>query len=419
MTATPETAGRYLFRNFALLDPRFDEARHGYELFVERGKFREVSDKPIRCGGTVSVVDCGGRTLMPGLIDCHVHVYFSEVNLTLLEHVPISLLTARASQALRAMLDRGFTTVRDTGGADWGIKVALERGHLCGPRLFISGRAIGPTGGHSDMRRRTDADYRCHCCDGLRFTLAIADGVDGVRKVVREELRQGADAIKLMVSGGVASQYDPLDSKQFSSDEIAVAVEEALAFKRYVLAHAYTVEAIERAIALGVRTIEHGNFIDAPTATKLAEREGFLVANLVTYTVMKERGAAFGLDADKLAKNALVLEAGLNSLEICRTAGVRVGYGSDLLGPFQNEQSREFLLRREVMSPIEIIRSATIVGAEIVRMSGRLGILEPGAIADLIVVDGDPLADLGLFQDQGRHLSAIMKDGVFHKNRLP
>lgn len=406
----------YLFRNLNLLDPRFEETRGGYEVLVEGGQFKEVSDRPIK-SSTAQVIDCGGGTLMPGLIDCHVHVYLSELNVTKLEQVPVSLLAGRAAPRMLAMLNRGFTTVRDTGGADWGIKEAVEKGFLPGPRLFISGRAIGPTGGHSDMRRRTDHHHGgCRCCDGLRFTMAIADGADNVRATVREELRQGADAIKIMVSGGVASPYDPLDSRQFSLAEIAAAVEEATAFKRYVLAHAYTPEAINRAVSQGVRTIEHGNLIDAPTAQLLAKSKGYLVANLVAYVVMKERGAEMGLDADKLEKNEIVIKGGFESLDICKKAGVKVGFGSDLLGHLQEEQSREFLLRTEVLSPIEIIRSATTIGAEIVQMEGKLGIIEPGAIADLIVVDGDPLKNLGLLQDQGAHLSVIMQQGRLHKH---
>lgn len=414
----PARQGAILFRNAMLLDPRFDAARGGYEILVESGRFREVSDRPIKASNA-RVIDCGGRTLMPGLIDCHVHVYLSEVNLSLLEAIPVSLLAARAAPLMLGMLNRGFTTVRDTGGADWGIREAVAKGYLPGPRLFISGRAIGPTGGHSDMRRRTDVHSTCRCCDGLKFTMAIADGVESVRAAVREELRQGADAIKIMVSGGVASPYDPLDSRQFSLPEIAAAVEEATAFKRYVLAHAYTPEAISRAVGQGVRTIEHGNLIDPPTAKLLAASKGYLVANLVAYVVMKERAAQFGMTADKLEKNERVLKGGFESLDICRQAGIKVGFGSDLLGQLQEEQSREFLLRREVMSPIEIIRSATLIGAEIVRMEGKLGLIEPGAIADLIVVDGDPLKDLELLQGQGAHLSLIMKEGHLHKNRLP
>jgi imidazolonepropionase-like amidohydrolase len=248
--------------------------------------------------------------------------------------------------------------------------------------------------------------------------MAIADGVDAVRATVREEIRQGADAIKIMVSGGVASPYDPLDSRQFSIAEIGVAVEEAAAFNRYVLAHAYTSEAITRAVVQGVRTIEHGNLIDMRTAELLAAKQAYLVANLVAYVVMKERAAQFGMSPDKLEKNERVLKGGFESLEICRRAGIKVGFGSDLLGQLQEEQSREFLLRAEVVSPLEIIRSATVIGAEIVRMPGRLGVIEPGAIADLLLVDGDPVANLELLQHQGRHLAAIMKAGRFDKNLL-
>jgi imidazolonepropionase-like amidohydrolase len=248
--------------------------------------------------------------------------------------------------------------------------------------------------------------------------MEVSDGTDAVRAAVREQLRQGVDQIKIMVSGGVASPYDPLDSRQFSLEEIAAAVDEASAFGRYTQAHAYTPDAITRAVSQGVRTIEHGNLIDEQSAKLMKEKGAYLVANLVAYYAMRERAKEFGMTAEMLAKNDLVIDGGLKSLEICKRAGVEVGYGSDLLGALQVEQSREFLLRSEVLKPIEILRQATLVGAKIVRMEGKLGIVEPGALADLIVVDGNPLEDLGLFQDQGAHLSAIMKGGVFHKNAL-
>jgi imidazolonepropionase-like amidohydrolase len=364
------------------------------------------------------VVDCGRRTVMPGLIDSHVHVVLSEVNIRNLEHIPLTLMTARAATLMKGMIDRGFTTVRDTGGADWGLKNAVELGLLPGPRLFISARAIGPTGGHSDSRRRTDPGAPCGCCNAMVHAMAIANGPDEVRKTVREQMRQGADQIKIMCSGGVASPYDPLDSLQFSEAEIAAATDEAKNFGRYVLAHAYTPEAITRAVSNGVRTIEHGNLIDAASASLLGSKGGFMVANLVAYYVMKERAAQFGMTPDMLEKNDLVLEGGLRSLEICKAAGVEVGYGSDLLGQLQDAQSQEFIYRSRVLTPLEIIRQATLVGAKIVRQEGKLGVVEPGAFADLIVVDGDPLKKLELFLDQGAHLPVIMKAGKFHKNAL-
>jgi len=282
-----------LFRNLELLDPDNDEVRGGHEVLVEGGIIKDVSAKPIRADNA-TVIDCGKRTLMPGLIDSHVHVCLSEVYIRQLENIPLTLMTARAIDLMRGMLNRGFTTVRDTGGADWGIKAAVEQGLVPGPRLFIAGRAIGPTGGHSDGRRRTDAGGGCYCCNALRFTMEISDGADKVRKAAREQMRQGCDHVKIMMSGGVASPYDPLDSLQFTVAEASAAVEEAHAFGRYVCAHAYTPEAITRAAECGVRTIEHGNLIDEKTARLMASKGMFLVANLIAYYAMRERAKEFG-----------------------------------------------------------------------------------------------------------------------------
>ncbi len=408
---------QFLLRNFQLLDPDRDDLAGGHELLIEGDLIKEVSAKPIKAP-KAAVIDCGKRTLMPGLIDAHVHVTLSEVYIRQLENIPLTLMTARAIDLMRGMIDRGFTTVRDTGGADWGIKTAVEQGIVPGPRLFIAGRAIGPTGGHSDGRRRTDAGGGCFCCNALKFTMEVSDGADNVRRAAREQMRQGADQVKIMMSGGVASPYDPLDSIQFSMPEVAAAVEEAHAFGRYVCAHAYTPEAITRAANGGVRTIEHGNLIDDKSAQLMASKGMFLIANLVTYYEMREKAKTFGMSGEMLEKNDLVIDGGLKSLEICKRAGVEVAYGTDLLGQLQVAQSAEFLHRSEVQKPIEIIRAATTIGAKVVRQEGKLGCIKPGAFADLIVVDGNPLQDLGLFQDQGKHLSLIMKGGKLHKNRL-
>src|ERR1041385_8633547 len=402
-----------LFRNFQLLEPETGELRGGHELLVEGESVREISDKPIKAQ-SADVIDCGGRTVMPGLIDSHVHVTLSEVNIRFLEAIPLTLMAARAARLMLGMLNRGFTSVRDTGGADWGLKTAVDQGDIPGPRLFTAGAAIGPTGGHSAPRRRTDFGMRCHCCDAMRFGMRQSDGVPEVLKSVREQMRQGADHIKIMMSGGVASPYDPLDSLQFSEGEVAAAVAEAHAFGRYVCAHAYTPQAITRAAHAGVRTIEHGNLIDDASAKLMAEKGMFLVANLVTYFEMKKHAADYGMNSDMLAKNDLVIDGALKSLEICKRHGVPVAYGTDLLGQLQVAQSEEFSLRAEVLSPAEIIRSATTIGAQVTRMEGKLGCLKPGAFADLLVVDGDPLKNLKLFGGEGQHLSVIMKAGRFH-----
>jgi imidazolonepropionase-like amidohydrolase len=407
----------YHFKNFELLDPEAGEVYGGHELVVEGDLIKEISTRPIKLENAIAI-DCGGRTLMPGLIDSHVHVVLSDVVIRNMENIPLTLMTARAADLMRRMLDRGFTSVRDTGGADWGLKEATDKWLLAGPRLFIAGRALGPTGGHSDGRRRTDFGTRCQCCNALSFSMGIADGVSEVRRAVREEMRQGCDQVKIMMSGGVASPYDPLDSLQFSMDEIIAAVEEAHAFGRYVCAHAYTPQAITRAAKAGVRTIEHGNLIDDASAKLMAGKGMFLVANLVTYFEMKKHAAEYGMNSDMLAKNDLVIDGALKSLEICKRHGVPVAYGTDLLGQLQVAQSEEFTLRAEVLSPAEIIRSATTIGAQVVRMEGKLGCLKAGAFADLLLVDGNPLKNLKLLQGQGQHLSMIMKGGRLHKNRL-
>jgi len=408
----------FLFKNLSLLDPNWKEARGGYEVLVEGDTIKEVSPKPIKAS-KAAVINCGKRTLMPGLIDCHVHTHHSEVYMNRMEAIPLTLMMARSAGRLRRMIDRGFTTVRDAGGADWGTKTAVETGLIPGPRLFISCRSIGPTGGHNDRNRRTDfAGPPCLCCNGMVFIRAIADGPDQVRKAAREQMRQGADQVKLMVSGGVASPHDPLESIQFSMEEISAAVEEAHAFGRYVLTHAYTPEAITRAVNCGVRTIEHGNMVDAPTAKLMAKKGVYMIPNLVTYEAMKRRAKELGMPDVMLEKNDEVLKSGYKELELCRQYGVKMAYGSDLLGALEDEQTGEFAIRGEVMPAIDVIRSATLIGAEVVRQEGKLGTIAPGAFADLLVVDGDPLKNLGLFKDGGPHLPVIMKAGKFHKNTL-
>jgi len=407
----------YVFSGGRFLDPRRDDLQDNISVLIEDGAVKEVADRPIS-SPSATPIDLRGRTLMPGLIDAHIHVVLTEVNLRLLADVPLTLLAAKGSVAMRAMLHRGFTTLRDTGGADYGIKAAVEQGLFEGPRLFIAGQPLSQTGGHADHRLRTQDREFCACCSGLSWTARVADGVPEVIKATRDELRKGADHIKIMVSGGVASQADPLESLQYRIDEIEAAVDEATRWGTYVCAHAYSAKAIHRAVTAGVRTIEHGNLIDSPTAQLMADRGAYLVPTLVAYDALKRRGRDYGLSSYSLAKNELVLHAGLRSLEIARSAGVKIGFGSDLLGQLQNDHCSEFTLRREAMSAQDIIRSATLINAEILRQEGQLGELIPGAHADLLVVDGDPYRDISLFQDQGRHIAAIMLGGRFVKNNL-
>jgi imidazolonepropionase-like amidohydrolase len=408
-----------LFRGGSVLEPAAGILLEGYEVLVEGDRIKELSDRPI-AAGKADVVDLRGRVLMPGLIDAHVHIFLSELNIPLLAQQTSTYIAARSTEILRSMLARGFTSVRDTGGADWGIRDAVNSGVLEGPRLFIAGRVLSQTGGHGDFRNRTASRPEpCDCCSGLGMFAHIVDGVPEVLKAAREELRKGSDCIKIMISGGVASPYDPLESLQYTIEEIRAAVQAAESWGKYVTAHAYSAEAVRRGVECGVRSIEHGNLIDEPTAKIVAEHHAFVVPTLVTYDSMARRGKELGMSETNLTKNRKVLERGLRSLEICKSAGVELGFGSDLLGALQDDQSREFLIRAKALSPAEIIRSATLTNAKILCKEGELGTIRPGAFADLLVVDGNPLSDLNVLQQQGAHISMIVKNGRFYKRQVP
>ena len=406
-----------VFRNATILDGTHPEPRPGFDVLVEHGLIREVSDRPIKVENADSV-ELADRTLMPRLIDAHMHAIAVAVNLATIGDMPMSLVALEAHEILEGMLKRGFTTVRDAGGADHGLAEAVEKGLIAGPRMFISGHALSQTGGHGDMRPRTVGFDTCACCQAGAQLARIADGVSEVRRAARDELRKGASQIKIMASGGVASPSDPIWNLQYSEEEVRAIVEEARAWRTYVMAHAYTAEAIRRSIDFGVRSIEHGNLIDAETARHAALHGVFVVPTLVTYDALERQGKELGLPAVSMAKLKDVRGAGLKAIELLKAAGVKIGFGTDLLGAMHVHQSREFSIRAEAMSAFEVIRSATLVNAELLQMEGKLGVIAPGAIADLLAVSGDPLRDLGLLQDQGAHLAVIMKGGKFFKRIL-
>jgi imidazolonepropionase-like amidohydrolase len=409
--------GQVLFRDCSLLDVAAGEARPGHHVLVEGDRIAEVSDREISAREALRF-DLRGRTLMPGLIDAHVHAAITTLDLAAMERRPLTLVAQEARRVLEGMLARGFTSVRDAGGADWGLAEAVERGLVRGPRLFFSGRVLSQTGGHGDFRPRQDFGELCACRIHSSPFSHVADGVPAVRRAAREELRRGASQVKLMASGGVASPSDPIGNVQYSLEEMRAIVGEARGWRTYAMAHAYTPEAIGRALDAGVRTIEHGNLIDRPTAERMAAEGAYLVPTLVTYFALDEMGRALGFPEVSQRKLADVLAAGLASLEIARDAGVPMGFGTDLLGELHDQQSRELGIRSRVLSPAEIVRSATLVNAEILGRAGELGVVAPGAKADLLVVDGNPLEELARLEGQGKHLDAVMKDGVFAVNRL-
>ncbi|MEV3935343.1 amidohydrolase family protein [Glycomyces sp. NPDC049804] len=361
-------------------------------------------------------IDLAGKTLMPGLIDCHVHVNAHSADLSGLGDESPAYVAVKAANEMRDMLHRGFTTVRDPGGADFGLHQAVSEGLIDGPRLYFGGKALSQTGGHVDMRPRGRSVRDDHqCCPDLGL---VCDGVDEVRRAAREQLRTGAFHIKIMLSGGVASPTDRIDSTQFSIDEIRAIVDEAEAANRYVAGHAYTARAINRGLTAGVRSIEHGNLLDESSVDLFLEHDAFLVPTLVTYQRMAAEGTEHGLPAASIAKNPIVLDAGLHALELAHRAGVNICYGSDLLGGMRRHQLREFTIRSAVIPAADVLRSATTTAAKLLNEEGRLGQIIPGALADLLVVDGDPLTDLEVLTDPEANLKLIMQNGDIKSDRL-
>jgi imidazolonepropionase-like amidohydrolase len=406
---------RYLFRNAHILDAERGDYLADGSVLVEGDRILEVGGADVHASDVQSF-DLRGMTLMPGLIDAHVHVIAVTADLARLAEWSPAYVTARAARVLVGMLRRGFTTVRDVGGAEYGLAQAIEEGYLEGPRLIFGGKALSQTGGHGDFRSPgRQASDRCHC--GLAPTV-ICDGVDEVRRAAREEIRRGASHLKLMLSGGVASPTDRIDSTQFSREEIRAAVSEAEAANLYVVGHAYTSRAINRGLECGVRSMEHGNLMDESSLALFQESGAFYVPTLVTYSALASRGREFGLPEHSHRKVFDVLHAGLHALELAHRAQIPLVYGTDLLGGMHEEQLSEFTLRREVQPPADILRSATTVAAHLLRMEGQVGVVAPGAYADLLVVDGDPLQDIAVLTDPQRRLKLVMARGRLCVNHL-
>jgi len=407
-----------ILENCTWLDVANGELNENWHIVIEDGGIKALEQGAAPAALTGERLNLGGRVLMPGLIDAHVHVTATTLNLGRMGHTPTSYTAIRAHDIMSSMLARGFTTVRDAGGADFGLAQAVEDGLIDGPALFFSGQALSQTGGHGDFRRLTLDVDACACASMATELARIADGVPEVQRAARQELRRGAHQIKIMASGGVASPLDPIGNLQYSEAEIEAAVWEAKSWHTYVMAHAYTPQSISRAVRLGVRSIEHGNLVDQETTEQMAAAGAYLVPTLVTYEALARDGAKFGFPAASLGKLSDVKDAGLRSLELAKAAGVRTGFGTDLLGEAHHYQSLEFSIRAEALSPLEVIQSATLTNADLLNRSGTLGVIAEGAQADLLAVAGNPLEDLQVLQDQGQHMPMIMRKGRVVKNEL-
>lgn len=403
-----------ILENCRVFDGVSGDVAEGCHLRIEEGRIAEISDRPLR-SVAAETIRLDGLFVMPGLIDAHFHAYGSALNIAELDRMLPSLRALHARQLLEAALQRGFTTVRDAAGADLGLVLATRRGLIRGPRLLHSGLALSQTGGHGDMRPPEHHEFcACAYCGALSL---VADGPDEVRKAVREQFRQGATQIKLFVSGGVLSPADPLWMNQFTEEEIRAAVYEAGTRRSYVMAHAHTADAVKRCVTNGVRSIEHATWIDDEAAKLIVEHDAFAVPTLAIIDAVRELGPALGLSAVMLDKAKEVSGYAVASIEKLRAAGARIALGTDLLGITTPRQSSEFRLRREVMMPLEILRSATSVNAALLNLEGEIGRIAPGASADLIAIDGDPLADVAVLERHER-IRLILKEGVTYKNTL-
>lgn len=382
--------------NVAVFDGESEELVDG-PVHVEDGRIVDI-------GGSFvadQVVDARGGTVVPGLIDAHFHAYGISLDMLAIEGRPLSYVTLVGARRLAGALSRGFTTVRDVAGGDAGLARAIEEGLIPSPRYLYTGAALSQTGGHGDARG-TDLDV-CGC---QAHMTEVVDGVDAVRIAVRDRFRRGAHAIKIMASGGVMSPSDPIRVPQYSAEEIRAATEEAGRRGSYVAAHAYSPESIRHSVLNGVRSIEHGNLLDEQTATLMAEHGAFLVPTLATYDALNRRGAEVGLAPVSARKNLEVLDAGAKAVGLARAAGVRVGFGTDLMGDLQNEQLQGLRLQVEVDDPATALRSATSVNADLI---GRpdLGRVRVGCVADLLVLDGDPLTNPSLLWGDPRRRTVI------------
>jgi imidazolonepropionase-like amidohydrolase len=401
-----------LFKNGIVFDGVADELLD-VDVLVDGETIAEVG-RPLS-SSTARGVDLQGKVLMPGLIDAHVHACAAHVDLLQADRLPATFVAHEARRMLEQSLVRGFTSVRDTGGADAGLAKAIEAGLVAGPRLFFCGRALSQTGGHGDFRQPGERAL-CACGNGYSGHIStVVDGADAVRRVIREQLHEGAHFIKIMASGGVSSMGDSLETAQFSAEEIEAAVDESERHGTYVTAHIHPDGALRRAVELGVRHVEHGTFISDETASLARERDVAIVPTVAILKILTRLGKEQGYPAESLEKLAIAEPQALRALEVMQRAGLRTGFGTDLIGNLDKHQCAELVMRQEVLEPVEILRSATSVNAEIIGAGAKLGRVAPGFDADLIVVDGNPLTNLSLFNESGSNVSAVMKAGRFVK----
>ena len=407
-----------LLKNAVVIDGTGGDPIANGSVVLEGDRIKEVLRGPSgQLPPGAQTIDCRNQTLLPGLIDGHVHL--GAVDANIMEQQRLyhpSMLVIRTLKVIQEALDQGFTTVRDAGGADAGYREAQRQGLIPGPRMFVSGCALSQTGGHGDFRLPTEV--RSPSQDLAGVATRICDGVDEVRRGAREQLRRGADFVKVMGGGGCMSPSDEIDTSQYSPDELRAAVFEAEAVGTYVAAHVYSSRSIRNCVSAGIRTLEHGNLMDEIAAKAIKDAGAFLVPTLVTYEMISRMGKSLGIPENNVRKINEARDRGLEALAIAKKLGLKIASGSDLLGPMQHHKGMELELKARVLGPMGAIVASTKTNAELLKKEKDLGTIEAGKLADLILVQGDPLKDIAILQQYQEKITLIIQGGRVYKNIL-
>lgn len=414
-------AKKFCFKNCSIVDVVNGRINKHSWVFTENGIITSIKDSGTVIPEDVVQVDCKDKYLCPGLFDNHVHLLSvpGELDLSKLLLMAKGKAMVRVGHNSKAMLKRGFTSVRDCGGTSAFVRNAIKEGSLHGPRIFISGHAISQTGGHGHLvPGDLPGDSFDSCACHMNLIGVVADGVDQCYKVAREELRQGADFIKIMAGGGVASPTDHIKNLQYCEDEIKALVRIAENNGTYVTAHAYTPASIKRCLENGVKGIEHGNLLDSETAKLMAEKDCYLTPTLVTYKIMASNQFKGFLDESSQEKNHQVLSRGLDSLLLAKENDVKICFGTDLLGSLVGYQTQEFFIRSKVLTAQEILLSATVTPAEMNGVADRLGQIKEGYLADILLLRSNPLENIEVLDEPDEELLLVMKEGLVYSSNL-
>ena len=425
MAQEAEPVSKILITNANILDSSKGTISKDMSLLVEGNKIAKIA-KSIPAPDGATVIDAGGRTITPGLIDTHVHLMWNIGEMPILYAAP-DYLAALTLVETKATLMRGYTSVRDTTGQVLGVKKAIDQGFFEGPRIWASGAGISMTAGHVDLRTYAQRPRELQGWEWTDVEAAglavLADGVPAVLAAARLQMRKGAHFLKTFTSGAVSGLYDPLDISEYSFDEIKAIADEAKRWNTYLAVHTYNDKGTQRALEAGAMSIEHAHLITEPTMKMIAEKGAFLSTQTGVYLAP----APSGWTEDQKAKQQQAA-AGLDSLfTLAKKHKVKIALGTDLAGSLEAKKLQAFELtnRLKWFTPAEILKHATVNNAELLSWSGprnpypgKLGVIEEGALADLLLVDGNPLENLELFNDPEKNLLVIMKDGKIYKNTL-